>query len=85
MADSEPWIAVSPEHQPSDRLLGQDPGAEREYELVAAHGDPKGAGLFTALRTRDFWTMLLLGLELLPVDIQGIHNQRERSNVISQL
>lgn len=63
MADSEPLIAARenmdnvPESQ-YDALLGQEHTEQSNEELVAEH---KRKGLLAYLRTRDFWTVVLLG------------------------
>lgn len=63
MADSEPLITARenlghvPESQ-YDALLGQEHIDKSDEELVA---DSKRKGLLTSLRTRDFWTVLVLG------------------------
>ena len=63
MADSEPLIAAREnlDHVPEsqyDALLGQEHTDQSDEELVA---DNKRKGLLAYLRTRDFWTVLLLG------------------------
>ncbi|GAM35004.1 hypothetical protein TCE0_015r02961 [Talaromyces pinophilus] len=66
MADSEPLIAAreNPDNVPEsqyDALLGQENTEQSDEELVA---DNKRKGLLAYLRTRDFWTVLLLGQAL---------------------
>jgi hypothetical protein len=67
MADSEPLIAARenldnvPESQ-YDALLGQEHTEQSDEEVVA---DSKRKGLLAYLRTRDFWTVLLLGYAIL--------------------
>lgn len=63
MADSEPLIAAreNPDNVPEsqyDALLSQEHTEQSDEELVA---DSKRKGLLAYLRTRDFWTVLLLG------------------------
>ena len=67
MADSEPLIAAREnlDHVPEsqyDALLGQEHTDQSDEELVA---DDKRKGLLAFLRTRDFWTVLVLGYVIL--------------------
>lgn len=71
MADSEPLIAAreNPDNVPEsqyDALLGQERTEQSDEEdlKVVAGNDRKG--LLAYLRTRDFWTVLLLGYVIVP-------------------